>query len=126
MVDSEITFDGNVESIKRLYCKYSAEELASALFVSNLWLPNIASYAKHMLFAMALSSMKPEEFQKTSAMKNYGDFRLFLESLYKLSPNFMMLEDYVPKLDWGEIRFPFGTKKYRIFYGATWKMPMTF
>src|SRR6267142_4856294 len=60
MVYSEITFDGNVESIKRLYCKYSAEELASALFVSNLWLPNIASYAKHTLFAMALSSMKPE------------------------------------------------------------------
>ena len=68
MVDSEQTFDGNVESIKRLYRQYSAEELAAALFVSNLWLPNIASYAKHTLFAMTLSSMKPEEFQKTSAM----------------------------------------------------------
>ena len=118
MVDSEKTFDGNLESIKRLYRKYSVEELAAALFVSNLWLPNIASHAKHTLFAMALSSLKPEEFQKTSAMKDYGDFRLFLEALYKLSPNFMMLEDYVPKLDWGEIRFPFGTKKYRIFYGG--------
>ena len=30
----------------------------------------------------------------------------------------MGLEDYVPKLDWGEIRFPFGTKKYRIFQGG--------
>lgn len=118
MVDSEKTFDGNVESIKRLYRNYSAEELAAALFVSNLWLPNIASPAKHTLFAMTLSSMKPEEFQKTSAMNDYGDFRLFLEALYKLSPNFIMLEDYVPELDWGEIRFPFGTKKYRIFYGG--------
>lgn len=118
MVDSEKTFAGSVESIKRLYRKYSAEELAAALFVSNLWLPNIASPAKHTLFAMTLSSMKPEEFQKTSAMKDYDDFQLFLEALYKLSPNFMMLEDYVPELDWGEIRFPFGTKKYRIFYGG--------
>lgn len=118
MVDSEKIFDGDVESIKRLYRKYSAEELAAALFASNLWLPNIASPAKHTLFAMTLSSMRPEEFQKTSAMKDYGNFRLFWEALYKLSPNFMMLEDYVPKLDWGEIRFPFGTKKYRIFYGG--------
>src|SRR5206468_6163988 len=106
------------ESIKKLYREYSAEEIAAGLFVSNLWLPNIASPAKHTLFAMALSSMKPEEFLKTSAMKDYGDFRLFLEVLYKLSPNFMMLEDYVPKLDWGEIRFPFGNKNYRIFYGG--------
>ena len=30
----------------------------------------------------------------------------------------MTLEDYVQKLDWGEIRFPFGTKQYRIFYGG--------
>ena len=118
MVDSEKTFDGNVESIKRLYRKYSSQELTAALFVSNLWLPNIASPAKHTLFAMALSSMKPEEFRKTSAMEEYEDFRLFSEDLYKLSPNFLMLEDYVPKLDWGEIRFPFGTKKYRIFYGG--------
>lgn len=118
MVDSETTFDGTVESIKMLYREYSVEEIAAALFVSNLWLPNIASPAKHTLFAMAFSSMKPKEFLKTSAMNDYGDFRLFLEALYKLSPNFMMLEDYVPKLDWGEIRFPFGTKKYRIFYGG--------
>lgn len=118
MVDSEKFFDGSVESIKQLYRKYSAEELAAALFVSNLWLPNIASPAKHTLFAIALSSMKPEEFQRTSVMKDYGDFRICLEALYKFSPNFMMLEDYVPKLDWGEIRFPFGTKKYRIFYGG--------
>ena len=118
MVDSEKTFDGNVESIKRLYRKYSVEELAAALFVSYLWLPNIASPAKHTLFAITLSSMKPEELQKTSAMKDYGDFQIFLEALYKLSPSFMMLEDYVPQLDWGEIRFPFGTKKYRIFYGG--------
>lgn len=118
MVDSENIFDGKVESIKRLYCKYSAEELAAALFASNLWLPNIASPAKHTLFAMTLSSMKPEEFQKTPAMKEYRDFRLFGEALYKLAPNFTMLEDYVPTLDWGEIRFPFGTKKYRIFYGG--------
>jgi len=118
MVDSKKTFDANVESIKRLYRNYSVEELAAALFVSNLWLPNIASPAKHTLFAMALSSMKPEEFQRISAMKDYGDFRTFLEALCKLSPNFMMLEDYVPTMDWGEIQCPFGAKKYRIFYGG--------
>jgi len=118
MVDSEKTFDESVESIKRLYREYSATEIATAIFVSDLWLPNIASPAKHVMFAMALCSMKPEEFLKTSAMKDYGDFRRFWEALYKLSPNFMMLEDYVPELDWGEVRFPFGKKKYRIFYGG--------
>lgn len=118
MVDSEKSFDGNVESIKKLYREYSAEEIAAALFVSNLWLPNIASQVKHVLFAMVLCSMKPEEFMKTSAMKDYGDFRRFWETLYNLSPNFMMLEDYVPELDWGEVRFPFNKKRYRIFYGG--------
>ena len=62
--------------------------------------------------------MKPEEFMKTSAIKDYDDFRRFCETLYKLSPNFMTLEDYVPELDWGEVQFPFGKKKYRIFYGG--------
>ena len=84
MVDSEKTFDASVESIKKLYREYSAEEIAAGLFVSNLWLPNIASPAKHTLFAMALSSMKPEEFLKTSAMKDYGDFCYF----WKCSTNF--------------------------------------
>jgi len=45
MVDSQNAFDLSVESIKKLYREYSAEEIASALFVSNLWLPNIASPA---------------------------------------------------------------------------------
>ena len=118
MADSQKTFDGIVESIKKLYRAYSAEEIAAALFVSNLWLANIASPAKHALFAMALCSMKPEEFLKTSSVKDYGDFRRILEPLYQISPNFMMLEDYVPELDWGEVRFQFDEKKYRIFYGG--------
>ena len=112
------TFGEVVESIKKLYRECSLDDVVTALFVSSIWLPNIASQVKHMLFAASLCSTQPEVFRATSVLGDYVDFRRFLEELYKLAPNFMSLEDYVPELDWGDVKFPFRKKNYRIFYGG--------
>lgn len=51
-------------------------------------------------------------------IRNYGDFVRFLTDAYDLLPRFPYLEDDVPVCDWGEVRFAFDDRVYRIFYGC--------
>ncbi len=39
-------------------------------------------------------------------------------ALHKDLPSFPTLEDFVPEIDWGEVRFPLGGRSFRILYGS--------
>lgn len=101
-----------------LYGKYSSKDVAAALFTSGLWLPNISSSIKHLWCTAVFCDMKPASFSRVSAMGNYGQFCDFLTSLSAIIPSFAMLEDFVPELDWGDVKFHFKGNRYRIFYGG--------
>jgi hypothetical protein len=117
-VDSAQIFQNKVKSVEDLYRQYSADDVASALFVSTTWLPNTACPIKHLFFATVLCSVSSDDFLAHRKMNSYSQFRQFLEVLYALSPDFFMLEDYLPEMDWGEIKYPLEKERYRIFYGG--------
>lgn len=117
MAKNVMEFDRAVKSIIQLFRQHSIHDVATALFVSSLWLPNISSAIKHQLLVAIFASLKPTQFWNADRLVSYDSFRAFLTRLYSYLPAFRMLEDYVPETDWGEIRFHHEGRNYKIFYG---------
>ena len=106
------------EQLDKVFGRYSVLDVASSLFTSSLWLPNIASPIKHSYLATVFASVNPKFFSKENQIKSYEDFKKFCETLYEAIPNFPIMEDYVPEIDWGDVKFHHRKKNYRIFYGG--------
>jgi hypothetical protein len=109
--------DSAIEAISKLYRRYSPQDIATSLFVSSVWLPNIASPFKHLLLTGVFASLKPIELSTSDSIKSYNDFSSLLKELYVLLPSFHTIEDYIPEPDWGDVKFHHEGYNYRIFYG---------
>ncbi|MBM4146942.1 MAG: hypothetical protein FJ240_11860, partial [Nitrospira sp.] len=117
MQELDTSFQEAVQSITDIFSKYSIQDIATALFVSSLWLPNIASGIKHQLLLSIFVSIEPESFSKDNKIISYSDFEKFMKQIYPLLPTFFMLEDYIPETDWGDVKFFHNEQIYKIFYG---------
>ncbi len=111
------TFDRAVLNIPKIYCQYTIRDIATALFVSSIWLPNISSMIKHQLLTAIFASIRPEEFSNATTINTYSEFSQFLKKIHALLPTFSMMEDYVPETDWGDVKFYHDNRIYKIFYG---------
>lgn len=106
------------EQLHKIFGQHSIHDVAASLFISSLWLPNIASPIKHTYLMTVFASVKPKFFSKKNRIKSYKGFREFCETLYGAVPDFPFMEDYVPEIDWGDVKFHHRKKNYRIFYGC--------
>lgn len=97
--------------------RYSFEDLATSFFVLNLWLPNIASPIKSQYLFVLLEEMA-DKLPRKSRIRSYKDFKDLSDGIIRRIPSFPMLEDYVPEADWGEIKFYFEKRFFRLFYGG--------
>lgn len=114
--DSEfLTLKGNICSLFR---KYSFNDIYQSLTISDLWLPNISSMFKHCLAMYCCISLKEQDFNQNDQISNYGDFKALIRNLYNLMPNNPMVEDFIPEIDWGEIKYQWDDKQYKILYGG--------
>jgi len=114
--DSEfLALTGNICSLFR---KYSFNDIYQSLTISDLWLPNISSMFKHSLAMYCCISLKEQDFNQNDQISNYNDFKVLIINLYKLLPNNPMIEDFIPEADWGEIKYQWDDKQYKIFYGG--------
>lgn len=117
MKNLDVAFDSSIKAISRVSCKYSVQDVATSLFTSNLWLPNIASPIKHQLLFSIFATLKPEEYSNSKVITTYDDFKNFLQEIYSLLPSFEILEDFVPEADWGNVKFYHAERIFKIFYG---------
>lgn len=63
-------------------------------------------------------SIPPEQFTHQKPLNSYQDFVSFSQKLIQLFPEFPMYEDYIPEIDFGEIKYELDDKTYQIFYGC--------
>lgn len=115
----------NGEKLNLLLLNYSADDLLRSFFILNLWLPNTASPIKIQYLYVTLESIQ-KDLPVEDRITSYVDFELFCKSLFAVLPSFMMLEDYVPEPDWGEIKYFLDKKFYKIFYGGDLSNPYDF
>ena len=115
--EAVLSFQSSIAAISELFRKYSVEDVAESTFVSSVWLPNISSPVKHQLVTAVFASLKPEEYSQTSRIESYESFKEFLEKAYEVIPGFLLMEDYVPEPDWGQVRFHHDGRNYKMFYG---------
>lgn len=111
-------YDESVAKITSCFENYSFKDIYESIFVSDLWIPNISSPVKHLLLYSILLSIPEEKLSKQDCIKSYQDFQNFIDKIYSFTPSFVFLEDYVPETDWGEVKFHFMGKNYKILYGA--------
>lgn len=107
-----------IERIQEIYRKYSLMDITETLFVSSLWLPNIASPVKHLLATSVVVTMAPEDFSNKKKIVTYLDFEKLLADIFSVMPDFSFMEDYVPELDWGEVKFHHDGHNFKIMYGG--------
>ena len=98
--------------------QYRVDDVFESLSVSDLWLPNISSQVKHALAWVVALSMPTNAFVGTLTIESYTDFRTFVDALHARLPNFPSLEDYVPEVDWGEVKYVSKGMPLQIFYGG--------
>lgn len=111
-------FHKSLAILRTLFLQYSSRDIATSLFVSNLWLPNVSAVLKHPFLIGLFASLKPEEFQKENRIHTYDDFKHFIEQVYAALPSFQQFEDMIPEPDWGEVRYYLDGDTYRIFIGS--------
>lgn len=104
--------------MKKLLLDYSIDDLARSFFILDLWLPNIAISIKIEYLYLVFEAIH-KDLSKENKINTYQDFETFCKNLFKLLPSFSMMEDYIPESDWGEIKYYFDNKFYKIFYGST-------
>lgn len=112
------SFHESLGILRTLFLQYSSRDIATSLFVSNLWLPNIFAVLKHPFLIGLFASLKPEELQKEDRIHTYDDFKRFIEQVYAALPSFQQFEDMIPEPDWGEVRYYLDSNAYRIFIGS--------
>ena len=105
-------------ALKRLFSQYSADDVASSVLASELWLPNRSSGVKHQLCWGIFASMNLVEFKSHNCINTYPQFVSFIKTLHSLLPSFPMLEDFVPQADWGEISTVFRDQTFSVFFGG--------
>ena len=78
--DMETSFKNSIKTISEIFCKYSIQDVAASLFISDMWLPNIASSVKHQLLMTTFASIRPGEFSAVDVITSYAHFRSFMEA----------------------------------------------
>ncbi|MBU1121253.1 MAG: hypothetical protein KKF54_00950, partial [Candidatus Omnitrophica bacterium] len=112
-----LSWDERQKKIEEVFRDYSIHDTVVSLLCSCLWLPNISSQIKHIYLTALLISRNPAIFQKDNQITDYDGFSRFMSRLIPLLPSFPTAEDYFPESDWGEVKFFFKDKIYKIFYG---------
>lgn len=98
--------------------QYSPVDIVIAINTIELWPPNISSLVKQSILVNAFLSIKENDFKYNKAINNYDEFCKFSSYLINLLPTFPMLEDFVPEIDWGEVKFNVDNQYFSIFYGG--------
>lgn len=106
------------KQLSGIFGKYSAEDVAISLEISELWLPNISSQVKHAFGWIVFAAMGDKSFTSSKSCDTYDEFCNLLRSVYPLLPKIPFLEDYIPEPDWGEIRIHSKGTFPKIFYGG--------
>lgn len=101
-----------------LFSSYNPEDLIVAISIAELWNPNISNSVRYQIAYRVLSAMGEVEFSNSLSIQSYKDFYLFVDELHRTIPSNPMLEDFVPKMDWGDIKYSINDKYYKVFYGG--------
>ena len=63
-------------------------------------------------------AMHPDEFESIKNILSYKDYCEFIDNLYSSTNHLYPAEDYVPDLEWGEIKYQIENEQYFFFSGS--------
>jgi hypothetical protein len=121
--DMEKALNRSIEAVCAHLTSVSAIDAYLALLISELWLPNLSAQTRQAFALSLFVSLKAPAFGE-ERLATYAQFSSFIHRLHELLPTFPMTDDYVPELDWGQVRVVFEGRTYRLMYGGAFeRMP---
>lgn len=97
--------------------EYHPLDVFKSILIAESWIPNLHSFIKFSLLFEIFFTISEEEF-KNKRIKNYQEFSSFLNNIFKFLPHNPMIEDFSPVGDWGEVKYQFEGRSYKILYGT--------
>ena len=97
--------------------EYHPLDVFKSILIAESWIPNLYSFIKFSLLFEIFFTISEEEF-KNKRIKNYQEFSSFLNNIFKFLPHNPMIEDFSPVGDWGEVKYQFEGRSYKILYGT--------
>lgn len=110
-------FQLSCSQMREVLTGFHPEDALIAVNTLDLWQPNRASQVQHQL-AFSLLVSTPADSFVPARMTTYEEFSEFCRALIKALPEFSMLEDYVPELDWGEVKVLLEQEPVAILHGG--------
>ncbi len=116
--NSDSQFLAAIEKTQKLFNEYSPLDIAISLNVSELWPSNVGSPIKHIWAWRVLLALPSDECKLKRSINSYEEFRVFIQALYRVWPEFPMLEDFCAEADWGQIKVQLEKGFEPMFYGS--------
>lgn len=118
--EMEKALSRSIEAIRAHLTSVSVTDAYLALVISELWLPNLSAQTRQAFALSVFVSLKATSFGEVN-LTTYAQFSGFTGRLHELLPTFPMTDDYVPELDWGQVRVVFEGRTYRLMYGGAFE-----
>lgn len=114
----DTNFEKFIQDLQDLFYQYSAVDVCNSLNVSALWLPNISTPLRLFLATWVFASSITERFKTDCQIITYEDFERFSNALNRQLLQINFHEDFIPEMDWGDVRVESNKQYLNIFYGG--------
>lgn len=106
------------QKISDLYKEYSLKDILRSLYIIGAYPLNVSSPIRNNFQYEGLRGLKEEDFSQEDKILSYEDFKQFSDALIKITPEFPMLEDYSPPVDWGDTKYYFESELEYVIWGV--------
>jgi hypothetical protein len=106
------------DALERIFVRYTATSVHTALLASELWIPNLGGHVRQ-LFAWRVFMSVPTDAFAGVVLDDDAAFAVFLAEVHATIPTFPVLEDFIPEADWGALRLDAGTAPSRLLTGSS-------
>lgn len=97
--------------------QYHPIDIFKAILIAESWIPNLNHFIKFSLLFEIFFTINKEDFIGEK-IESYNDFSDFLAEIFMILPHNPSVEDFYPVGDWGDVKYQFGGKSYKFFYGS--------
>ncbi len=115
--------DEQIKKIRDIFHDYSIEDIATSLFVTELYPLNISSPVKSALLWEILRNADPTQFNPVNQITDYKSYMAFIARVIEACPQYPTVEDYIPIIEWGDVKYKFQEVTYKFFYSGDLENP---
>lgn len=106
-----------LEELRTFIGQYAPEDVLNAIFCLSCWSNNRGAVLQHRAIYLTLFTIPIEQFHRLSSINDYASFNKFCDQIIRISKDLGTHEDFVPEGDWGEVRYFYQDRFFKVICG---------